>query len=106
MLSGITWSIMVQKKRDFDQNYASIDVSILYNFLSVGGFVGISFKNHSSILGLHPRNEGIQFLMCSHCPIFLLIFHYSKLAENCMKSTVYGRKNENLCHLTVLTHVT
>ena len=30
------------KKRDFDQNYASIDVSILYIFLSVGGFVGIS----------------------------------------------------------------
>ena len=42
MLSGNTWSIMVQKKRDFDQNYASIVVSILYQLLSVGGFVGIS----------------------------------------------------------------
>ena len=30
MLSGNAWSKMVQKKRDFDQNYASIDVSILY----------------------------------------------------------------------------
>ena len=28
---------------------------------------------------------------------------YSKLEENCTKSTVYGRKNENLCHLTVRT---
>ena len=35
----------MQKKRDFDQNYASIVVSILYILLSVGGFVGIYTKN-------------------------------------------------------------
>ena len=48
-------------------------------------------------------NEGIKLLMCSHCPEFFTdFFNYSKSAENCTKSTVYGRKNENLCHLTVL----
>ena len=39
--------------------------------------------------------------MCSHCPFFYWFFHYSKLTKNCTKSPVYGRKNENLCHLTV-----
>ena len=44
----------------------------------------------------------LNFLCAAIAQNFLLIFYYSKLAENCMKSTVFGRKNENLCHLTVV----
>ena len=43
----------------------------------------------------------LNFLCAAIAQNFLLIFYYSKLADNCMKSTVFGRKNENLCHLTV-----
>ena len=33
--------------------------------------------------------------------IFCRFFIYTKLVENCIKSTVFGRKNKNLCHTTV-----
>ena len=33
--------------------------------------------------------------------LFADYFYYSKLEDNCMNSSVFSRKNENLCHVTV-----
>ena len=43
--------------------------------------------------------------MCSHCPEFFTdFFYYSKLAENCTNSTVFGRETK-ICHLTVAVRI-
>ena len=48
--------------------------------------------------------EGI-LLMSSNCLDFLLFFIHVGFVENCIKSAVFGRKNEHLCHLTVLVKI-
>jgi len=47
-----------------------------------------------------------KLLMCSNfLEFFADFFYYTELVENCIKTTVFGRKNKNLCHTIVLAVV-